>query len=1058
MLFRNMLRKIKKSFGRYISLMLIIAIGVGFYAGIIVSVPNIKRVQSQYYDDMNLMDIKINSTLGLTDDDITALKQLDNVKDVVGTYSENVLSGEDVIRVHAIEDNINKLELIDGKLPEKEDECLADATYYKIGDKITIEETQEENSETTNDNIKVQEFTVVGTVNSPLYTGTDYGSVNIGNGSLKSYIFIPKEDFNYEAYTEIYITANKEKSDDPYSKNYKNLINGVIEEINSIKDERQAERYNQIVGDAQAKLDEAKSELQSKQDEAESKLQEARDEITKNEAELEKGQNEINSNKTAMNKKFENAQAEINTNRSTLNSNKQTLETKKIESEKQFSDAEAQKSELENNKTQVESALTALETSIQAINAKLQSAEISEEEKTALNQQLSALKSQQETLQQQQAQITAGIQQIDETITSGRAELEAAEKQINDGLAKLDAAQKELDSKKKSANAEIASAQAQIDSGRAELEKGKQELAANEEEYNTQIKDAQIKIDDAQAEVNKIEEAKWYVFDRNDEVSGYKELDTMYNQIATIANIIPLFFILIIVLMTSNTMARMIIEERGEMGTFCSLGISSGKIIFNYILYVLSSTIIGCIIGYFAGTYIIPPLVYTCLPANLPELTYQYNASILSSCMLVACIIMTAVTVVACKKELKNAPATLLRPVAPKKGKKILLERIGFLWKRISFSWKVTLRNIMRYKKRGVMTLIGTAGCTFIILMGFALKDSINGVGDKQFTEISKYDNMLVLDSSTDTITESLHSVLDGKITDPILINQAAYDIIDKDENTIDIYVIAPQNADESFYNYFNLRDQNHEERINLTDDGVIITPKIAEKLDVKVGDEMSFYDADGNEYKAKITGIAENYLSNYIYMTSNFYTQIFGETPKYNIIVSKNAEDKNQLANDLLSSGKIISINFADDLMEKANNEIQGLNNIVVLLVIVASLLAFTVLYNLTSINISERTRDIATLKVLGFRDGEANQYIYRETMCIVIIGIIIGLAITPFLHQFIISFIEGDSMVFLKEIEPLSFVYAGTLTLIFAIIMEIVTYFKLKKINMVESLKSVD
>lgn len=549
----------------------------------------------------------------------------------------------------------------------------------------------------------------------------------------------------------------------------------------------------------------------------------------------------------------------------------------------------------------------------------------------------------------------------------------------------------------------------------------------------------------------------WHFQTRDDFVTAYTILDSQYDQVNIIADVIPFFFILIVILMTSNTMTRMITEERGEMGTLLSLGFDKETITKTYLAYVLSATIIGAIVGYFLGTIFLPQLVYNCFPLNFPDMPYHFGLTTFVLSLLISCGLMIYVTVTACSKELKTAPANLLRPEPPKKGKKVLLEKVHFIWDRLSFSSKITVRNISRYRKRGFITFLGAMGCTFMIMLGFALKDSINTVGDKQYNDLFKYDNMLILNSNITELSSQQKELFSGLIKDEFLLNQTAYKVEDKD-NTLDVFVVVPENTTKQFNKYFTLRNKKTNQKLPLEDNGVIITPKIQERFDLKVGDKFTIKSLNQETFKVKVAGIAENYVSNYIYMSKEYYNKIFEQDIKYNVIVSNNVKNKNKIATKLLESEDIMSISFKEDLLTSANEAVEGLNSVIVLLVFISSALALTVLYNLTSINISERTREIATLKVLGFTDNESNAYIYRETLILVIVGIIAGLIITPPLHSVIMSLLEVDHMIFLKEIKIQSYIYSACLTLFFALIMLVVTYYKLKKINMIESLKSVE
>lgn len=803
MLLKNTFRKIKKSFGRYLSLLIIILLGVGFYTGVKESIPNIQDVQKKYYDETSLADLKIISSLGLDDEDIKAL-ELTGVKKSIGSYSKDVLVGENAIRLHSIEEKINLVDLISGQMPKNSNECLADDSKYKIGDEIKINDDYKEN-------LKATTYKVVGTIRSPIYSSVVYPTTEIGNGKIYSFIYLPKAVFDYEYYTEAYLVIDKKASDIPYTEGYNLKVNKIIDQLQVTKNERLTIREHEI---------------------------------------------------------------------------------------------------------------------IQASNGQL------------------------------------------------------SEKDILD---------------------------------------------------------------------------EWYFFKRDDFVTSYTILEDQYHQVNIIANVIPFFFILIVILMTSNTMTRMITEERGEMGTLLSLGFSNEEIIGSYLFYVLTATILGAISGYFLGTIILPKIVYACFPLNFPSAVYTFRPKLFIASTLVAIIIMLYVTISSCSKELKSSPASLLRPVAPKSGKKVFLEKISYIWNKLSFSSKITIRNIARYKKRVIMTLIGSAGCTFMIMIGFGLRDSINTVGDIQYEKLFKYDSQIILKKNIEKLDEDLTKELNKLVKTHLLINQSSFKVVDT-ENKLDVYLISPAEAGKNFAEYYTLRDKKTKEQIELLDDGVVITPKLKDRFNINIGDEITIEDHNQKKYQVKVAAVTENYVSNYIYISKKYYEKVFNESPKYNTIVTKNKKTNDAVAKTLLKTDKILNITFAKDLRKDANSSIRGLNSVIIILVTISSLLVFTILYNLTSINISERTREIATLKVLGFRDRESNEYIYRETLITVLVGIILGLAITPPLHNIVMSLLEVDHMVFLRKINLTSYIYSSILTLIFALIMQAVTFYKMKKVNMIESLKSVE
>lgn len=904
MLYKNILMKIRRSFGRYISILIIVLVGVGFCSGILATSPNIIKTGDEYFKEQNLMNFKIVSTLGLTEDDVKAIESLEEVKDVYPSYSLDVLNEGKPIRVHAFEKSINEPLLVDGRLPEKGNECVGDSKTYNIGDKITI-------TSDVSEDMKNLEFTVVGTVDSVLYLTDNYGSTNIGDGKLSSFIFVNKENFTIDVYTEIYVIASWNESVTAYSKEYDSLSSKLNDTFVAMKTERENARYDEIYN-------------------------EANDEILENEAKLN---------------------------------------DERAKGEKELADA---KRELDENAVAIENA----------------------RDEIAQNEALMQM---------------AGI--TDPSLEAAKLELDENAEKVYEGYI---------------------------------------EYEENLDKFNTEIKDAEEKIADGKKELSEIERAKWNIFDR-ELIADYNILRVGTNTITSIAVVFPIFFMLIVMLMTSNTMARMIEEERGELGTLTSLGYGDKNIVSTYLFYVLSASILGIVAGFFIGCSIIPKIIYACFNFYLPELNIDYDLKTFLFIFIFATAVMILVTVISCNRELKQKPATLLRPVPPKNGQRILIEKIVPIWKHLSFTWKVTMRNMFRFKKRGIMTIVGVAGCTALILMGFGIKDSISGVAEKQYGEIIRYDNFMVLTDETESIDEELENILEKeKIESPVLIKQSAFKL-DQNGESMDFFLIVPED-EEIFYKHYNLKKVESDDSIKLSDDGVIITQKLSEVFGAQKGDSISVKDSENNPYTLIVSDITENYASNYVYMNKNMYDNIFEESVIYNGIVSTFKGDEKNLAQNLIDSELVLNVVFTSDLLEKTIESNNSLNSVIVLIVVVASLLAIIVLYNLTSINISERKREIATLKVLGFNDVETNQYIYREAIILTLISIAIGLGLGVVLHGALIGFIEGADSVFFKNVRPMSFIWSALITIVFSLIMQVVTYFKLKDIDMIGSLKSVE
>lgn len=1013
LIYKNTLVKIKKSLGRYISLFVIVMVGVGVFSGLKASAPDILTGVDQYYKEHHLMDFKIVSSLGLTDEDVGALKKLKNVETVVPSYSLDVLDQGQTTRVHAIEESINTVKLIDGRMPETDMECLADGNKYKVGDKIKI-------TSDVSDKLKNTEFTVVGTVKSPLYMAHDYGNTTVGDGTLSSFIYVNKNNFIMEAYTEIYIASNTQDAK-AYSNEYEEFVSPIKEEIVEIKPERESARYQEIYSKASNEINDNEAKLKNEKEKNEKKLTDAKIQLDENSFTLKNAKEELAKNEADLQKNIETKNADFQTGRNKIangwNEINAALKSNGMEKE------------------ELGAKINELDTTIQTMKAQMNQLPADSPEYAQFSATISQYSASYEGLLKLKTSIDA---------------LTAQEEQLNKGI--------------KTFNTEIAKAKNEIEKGKnkiAENEKklddGYKEYNENLAKFNSEMDDANTKIEDARKDISEVKKAKWYVYDR-DAVIGYDELKFGTDAIDSVAAVFPLFFIIIVILMTSNTMARMIVEERSELGTLTSLGYKDSRIIFTYLLYVLSATVLGTITGFYIGSSVIPHIIYAAFNQFiLPPLVIQYDMLSLLLISAVAITLMTGVTVFFCNMELKQKPAALLRPVPPKGGQTILLEKIGFLWKRLSFTWKVTLRNIFRYKQRVFMTIVGVAGCTALLLTGFGLSDSINGVAERQYGEIFKYNALMVLKSETQKINGNLENLLvEEKVEDPVLIKQTTFEAGSGDK-LLDTYLIVPENK-ELFAKYYNLTSQVTETGIKLDDSGVVITQKLAEVLNKSKGDAINIRDTDNHSYSLPISDVAENYMKNYVYMSKELYSTVFGEDASYNMIVSDYNQDETTLAKHLLESDSIANVTFKEDIVQRAVDGNASLNNVVVLVVIIASLLAVIVLYNLTSINISERKREIATLKVLGFTDKESNQYIYREAFMLTLISTGVGLLLGILFHRFVIGVIEGDASVYFKNIHGISFVWAALIIIIVSVIMQMVTYSKIKTIDMIESLKSVE
>ena len=1017
LLYKLSFTKMRKSIGRFLSVLFIVALGVGFFAGLRETTPDIETTLDNYYDEHNLMDFKIVSTGGLTEDDVTSLKELENVEKVIPSYSVDVLISGEEIRVHAIEEEINNVALKEGRMPEKNNECIADSTKYQIGDTLTITKESIEGILTT------KEYKVVGLADSPLYLSRQMGIASIGTGELESFIYVPRENFNYEYYTEIYLTAKGTQGEIAYEDSYEELANILLAELEELAPIRETKRYEEILEEATIEIRKIETEANEEIAKAEEELNNALQEINNGRTEIENAKTELNNTENALNKQEKNGLTEINNARTTWEQNYNlfiaTLNNAGLTIDTLQSTLDALNSQIAN----IEEILNTLpedDPNYATYKATLDSLNI---EKANL-----------ETL------ITTK-----ETLESSREEIDTNETNLKEQIA--------------SARKEIASARSEIESNENELDTAYTEYLNGVNALNEQKEEVEREIADAKKALEEIEKPEWYLLDRTDN-NGYSSVWDDALKVDAIAGIFPIFFIIVVALMCFNTMNRMVEEERGEIGILTSLGYGNFSIINGYLFYIFFATVIGVTVGLLVGYTLIPNVIYSIYNANyiLPKLGINMKLLPFFIMILITLGLMSIIAIVSCLKELKNVPAEILRPASPKKGKKVFLEHIKFIWKRLSFTGKVTARNMFRYKKRIIMTILGVVGSTALLLTGFGLRDSISGLADLQYGKINHYDALLVLTNSyNETNTELSEHLASEEITEYMPIYQASF-TFEANSLSHDVYLIAISSSDE-IDEFITFNSKVNDEFV-FPEDGVVISEKMASLLDVEIGDFIKLRNSNNELVVLPISEIVENYTMHYVYMNEATYEKYFETELEYNMIMANLSDEANHdnLASKWMDAGLISTINFTEDNIEIFDNMVGGLNLIVLLIISASCMLAFIVLYNLTTINIAERIREISTLKVLGFYDKEVSSYVYRETLFLTIIGIILGLVAGIFLHMYVINVAETDNILFLHDILWPSYIYSFLIIVFFTIIVQIITNRRLKKIDMVESLKSVE
>lgn len=1186
--------EIRKSMGRFLSIFFIVAIGCAFFAGIRSSEPDMRYSGDAYFDRKNLMDLQVISTMGLTDEDVEAIEKLDGIEKAEAGYSVDALCTEGdnqiVMHVMSLLPSMNQVQVENGRLPEKSDECVVDADFLskstlKIGDRVTLSSGTDK---PVTDSLKEDTFTIVGSVSSPCYIGFQRGSTTIGSGNISAFLCVPEESFCMEVYTEIYAQVKGAEKLTAFTDQYDQRIDSVMKEVEAIKEEREKARYDEIVTeasekladaekeitDAEAELEQGKAEAQEKLTAAREKLENAQKEleqakkelassqakIASSKEELEQAQKELNesSGKIAAGEKelneksialatlkeqkdtlqgqlaaLEQQKEELSGQKTTLEAQKRTLQEgqknlldtqavlqqqiSRLKAEKEDLNAEGIRlseeketlqKEYEELKSQYEASgdteilkqVEAKKAQLDEVNAKIaeNSAKI-EQNKTLLE----TVESQMDPLEEKLVQMKNGLEQTEtalEKISAGLSEIEAGQEQMQTGLTQMEsyissgefqlqAAREQLESGKnqilsgqrqiEDAKKRIADGEEQIQAGIKQIQDGETGLADGWIEYQdgerqanaeiadgeAQIADAKVQLADAKKEIEQIEKPTWYIYDRSHlpEYSGYGD---NADRMKAIGEVFPLIFFLVAALISLTTMTRMVEEERTLIGTLKALGYSKKSIAAKYLGYAVLATLTGGIFGVMIGEKILPYIIitaYKIMYRHLPDVEIPYNLYYGVLACVAALLCTVAATIFSCMKELKEQAAELMRPPAPKQGKRVFLEYIPFLWKRLNFTGKSTVRNLMRYKKRFFMTIFGIGGCMGLMLVGFGLKDSISSIVPLQYEDIQLYDGNVILQSDVtmqekQEVYEALEKNSQVVATAEDLLQKIT---IEHDGVSKEVYLNVPENV-EKFSDFVVLQDRTTKEKYQLTDKGAVLTEKMAKELGVSAGDTVTIKEENEKERTVKISQICENYMSHYLYMTPAVYKAAYGKEPEYNSIyyrtegrTTKEAESVGEAA---LKLDGALSVSYTTELRQQVDDMLQSLDIVIVVLIISAGMLAFVVLYNLNNINITERKRELATLKVLGFYDKEVTEYVYRENILLTLIGSVFGMLLGKILHRFIIVTVEIDSVMFGRNINTISFVYAFLLTVVFSLFVNGVMYFKLKKINMVESLKSVE
>ena len=1179
-------REIKHTKSRFFSIMILVALSVAFLSGLKATAPDMKHTGDDYLDSLHLADIQVLSTLGLTDEDIAALRAQDKIEDAEGEYVIDAFASSDsldaVVKVLSLTDrDISDVLLCEGRMPERADECVVEENMLSlmsisIGDTITLTPGDD-----LSDALAQDTYTVVGTVRSPVYLAVERGTSTLGSGTVKAYLYLPREAFTLDYYTAAYVRVSGAAEMTAFYDEYDDYIDDVIDSLEDFGDARAILRHDELVDEATEKLDDAQKELDDAKADADKELGDARKELADARRELDDGWKEYDDGKQELadsRVKLDDAKAELEDGEQEyadgvkkydqavrdyekgqkdyadgvkdyekgaqqladgadeLEAGKEKLD----EGQKQLdalgntvagalqndpnyagvtggtiidelgrgdeSTAAATDAALDKMRAQLEGGIAQAQQGLAQIDAALSALPDSEEvaaQRAELERQRAETAAQLSELQSQLAalstvssgSIAANKQQLDQgraDYESGKQQLSAGYRDLRDGKKELDKAKKELDEapqKLADAKQELADARKELDDGWKEYYDGEEKYADGEKELadayreltdgekdyreglreyedgkaeaDEKIADAEEKIADARRKVADIESCEWYLFSRSYN-PGYTGYGQDAERMANLASVFPVIFFLVAALVCLTTMTRMVEEQRVQIGSLKAMGYSGLAISRKYLLYGLLPSLTGGMFGLVIGYILFPKMIFTAyqIMYQMPNIELRAYGGISAYSLLAAVACTTLATLWACLATLRETPASLMRPRTPKAGKRVFLEYIKPLWRKMSFTHKVTARNLFRYQKRFWMTVIGIGGCTALIIAGFGMRSSLLFTMSRQYDDLFHYSAQVTL--SSNVLPEERQAVEDFLAGDSRVVNDvpctaSSATVITSSYSTT-AYVEVMEAGEIS--KVIDLLDYKTGEPITMEDTGVYIDQKLSELLKVSVGDTF-FLDGDARG-DVTVAGIYEHYTGHFIYMTPSYYEQTLHADSEPNAYLmnftSDDTDTCNAIFEKLLSMNGVATTSRMRDTQDTYMHSMERVDFVVVIIILAAAALAMVVLFNLSNINITERQRELATIKLLGFYDKEVSAYVYRENIVLTVFGILMGCFMGHWLHIYLVRSTEIDLMMFGRQTAPSAYVYAAILTMLFSVLVNVLAHFKMKKIDMVESLKSAE
>ena len=1033
MIRKSTFREIRTSLARYLAIFAIVALGVGFFAGLKDCKASMVSTASRFLEDHNFYDYMIASSYGIDDESVDMALAWDGVTGAEGSVQIDVLAvtdsgDEQALKAISFPDSINTLSIASGRLPEADDECVIDAYSitdegYHVGDTVVLSDA---NDKDKLKNFKTREFKIVGTVNTPIYLDYQRGSTDIGNGSLDTFFYVDRDVFDVDYYTNLYVTVDAPEP--PFTEELKDRLDAGKDSMEDLAEKITAARRETAMKEAQDELDEKKAEYEENLAKYEQEKADAEREISDADKKLDKGEKLITGKRKDVKAKMKLAKDTIKDLKATISD----LKDKKAA-------AEAGLAQAEGGKAQMQQQL----------------------------EQLKSLGSDDENISAQIAALEAEINKLDGTISGLKGNI----KQINDGIKKEEAGL----SKAKDGLAQAEKGLKLLDKEEKKIDKGRRTLRQEERDADTEFEKAKKKLDDAkdkldkaQDKIDEMETGNSYAFTRDDN-AGYSSFDSNSGIVDNIAKIFPVFFFLIAALVCMTTMTRMVDEQRTQIGVLKALGYSNAAIVSKYMFYSGSAAFMGAIVGFFAGCKIFPAVIwnaYTMMYDFSHEVDYIIDPVLGAISLAAALLCSMGATWVSISQDFKVSPSDLIRPKTPPAGKRILMERITPLWKRISFLYKVSIRNIFRDKKRFLMMVIGVSGCTALLIAGIGIKTTIARVAEYQFEEISLYDFVTVFSKNMNENRQKDFLEDIGELSDGSAVTENEVMFLHQGEVTLVMdsgsYDVTCSAADpDSFGHYIDLH--SGADPIGFPGEGeAVIVRKINHDYGVNVGDRITVREGY-REMEVTVSGVCDNYVYDSIYMSLDTYEKGFGKKAEIkSALVRLDGEPEESVIREAATlaanyeNTAAVSVNL--DVRENVSKMMESLNAVVYVVILSAALLAFIVLYNLTNINITERIREIATIKVLGFNQLEVSQYVFRENIFLTAIAALVGIPLGKWLLKFVIDNIVVKMIFFEPRLTNMNIVVAVLLTFLFAGVVNLAMQKRLRSVSMTESLKSVE